>query len=116
MKLWYCWDSKYYPQTEELAGFNGSFVFNGGFPTTYGNANLNWRTEKLNIFLQLLITILNPWVAECSTVSISMAMHPVLLPMKTAIMTQRERFFINLGAEYYIDDKTSFTEWVPTSF
>ena len=32
---------------EELAGFNGSFILNGGFPTTYGgNTNLNWRTEN----------------------------------------------------------------------
>jgi hypothetical protein len=36
---------------EELEGFNGSFIVNGGFPTTYGgNATLNWRTKKLNIF------------------------------------------------------------------
>jgi len=32
---------------EELEGFNGSFIVNGGFPTTYGgNATLNWRTKK----------------------------------------------------------------------
>ena len=36
---------------EELEGFNGSFNFNGGLPTTYGgNASLNWRTKKINIF------------------------------------------------------------------
>ncbi|MGB1455230.1 MAG: TonB-dependent receptor, partial [Flavobacteriaceae bacterium] len=36
---------------EELEGFNGSFILNGGFPTTYGgNATLNWRTKKLNLF------------------------------------------------------------------
>ena len=36
---------------EELEGFNGSFNLNGGFPTTYGgNATLNWRTKKLNLF------------------------------------------------------------------
>ena len=36
---------------EELEGFNGSIILNGGFPTTYGgNATLNWRTKKINIF------------------------------------------------------------------
>ena len=36
---------------EELEGFNGSFVVNGGLPTTFGgNASLNWRTKKVNIF------------------------------------------------------------------
>ncbi len=40
---------------EELEGFNGSFIVNGGFPTTYGgNATLNWRTKKKLISLARL--------------------------------------------------------------
>jgi hypothetical protein len=36
---------------EELEGFNGSFIVNGGFPSTYGgNATLNWRTKKTKCF------------------------------------------------------------------
>ena len=35
----------------ELDGFNGSIVVNGGIPKNFrGSASLNWRTEKVNIF------------------------------------------------------------------
>ena len=96
---------------EELAGFNGSFVFNGGFPTTYGsNANLNWRTEKLNIFSTASYN-------DSKTLGGGVFNSEYFNGDAPSTFTnedrdydrQRERFFINLGAEYYIDDKTSFT-------
>ena len=96
---------------EELAGFNGSFVFNGGFPTTYGsNANLNWRTEKLNIFSTASYNDSKSLGGGVFNSEYFNGDAPSTFTNEDRDYDrQRERFFINLGAEYYIDDKTSFT-------
>ena len=96
---------------EELAGFNGSFVFNGGFPTTYGgNANLNWRTEKLNIFSTASYNNSKSLGGGVFNSEYFNGDAPSTFTNEDRDYDrQRERFFINLGAEYYIDDKTSFT-------
>ena len=94
-----------------MAGFNGSFVFNGGFPTTYGgNANLNWRTEKLNIFSTASYNDAKSLGGGVFNSEYFNGDAPSTFTNEDRDYDrQRERFFINLGAEYYFDDKTSLT-------
>ena len=95
---------------EELAGFNGSFILNGGFPTTYGgNTNLNWRTEKLNIFSTLSYNDSKSLGGGVFNSEYFNGDAPSTFTNEDRdYERQRERFFINLGAEYFFDDKTSF--------
>jgi hypothetical protein len=56
---------------EELEGFNGSVILNGGFPPTLGgNVTLNWRTKKLNVLAPPLYEIPNLGVEEFLKVKI----------------------------------------------
>ena len=96
---------------EELAGFNGSFILNGGTPTSYGgSASLNWRNKKLNIFST---TSYNDGQSLGGGVFNSEYFNgdqPSTFTNETRDYNRnRERFFINLGAEYYFDDNTSLT-------
>ena len=96
---------------EELAGFNGSFILNGGAPTTYGgSASLNWRNKKLNIFST---TSYNDGKSLGGGVFNSEYFNgdqPSTFTNETRDYNRnRERFFINLGAEYFFDDNTSLT-------
>ena len=96
---------------EELAGFNGSFILNGGTPTTYGgSASLNWRKKKLNIFST---TSYNDGKSLGGGVFNSEYFNrdqPSTFTNETRDYNRnRERFFINLGAEYFFDDNTSLT-------
>src|SRR6056300_760948 len=91
---------------EELEGFNGSFIVNGGFPTTYGgNATLNWRTKKLNIFST---TSLRDSESRGGGIFESENFNPVSFVNEDRdYQRNRNSVFFNLGAEYYFDDKTS---------
>ena len=96
---------------EELAGFNGSFILNGGTPTTYGgSASLNWRNKKLNIFST---TSYNDGQSLGGGVFNSEYFNGDQASTFTNetrdYNRNRERFFINLGAEYFFDDNTSLT-------
>ena len=96
---------------EELAGFNGSFILNGGNPTAYGgSASLNWRNKKLNIFST---TSYNDGKSLGGGVFNSEYFNgdqPSTFTNETRDYNRnRERFFINLGAEYFFDDNTSLT-------
>ena len=96
---------------EELAGFNGSFILNGGTPTTYGGSgSLNWRNKKLNIFST---TSYNDGKSLGGGVFNSEYFNrdqPSTFTNETRDYNRnRERFFINLGAEYFFDDNTSLT-------
>lgn len=96
---------------EELAGFNGSFILNGGTPTAYGgSASLNWRNKKLNIFST---TSYNDGKSLGGGVFNSEYFNgdqPSTFTNETRDYNRnRERFFINLGAEYFFDDNTSLT-------
>ena len=96
---------------EELTGFNGSFIMNGGTPTTYGgSASLNWRNKKLNIFST---TSYNDGQSLGGGVFNSEYFNgdqPSTFTNETRDYNRnRERFFINLGAEYFFDDNTSLT-------
>ena len=96
---------------EELAGFNGSFILNGGTPTAYGgSASLNWRNKKLNIFST---TSYNDGKSLGGGVFNSEYFNgdqPSTFTNETRDYNRnRERFFINLGAEYFFEDNTSLT-------
>ena len=93
---------------EKLEGFNGSFIVNGGFPTTYGgNATLNWRTKKLNIFST---TSLRSSESRGGGIFESENFDPVRFVNENRdYQRNRNSTFFNLGAEYLIDEKTSLT-------
>jgi outer membrane receptor protein involved in Fe transport len=93
---------------EELEGFNGSFILNGGFPTTYGgNATLNWRTKKLNLFST---TSLRNSESRGGGIFESENFNPVRFVNEDRDYQRfRNSIFFNLGAEYFFNDKTSLT-------
>ena len=93
---------------EKLEGFNGSFILNGGFPTTYGgNATLNWRTKKLNIFST---TSLRGFESRGGGIFESENFNPVRFVNEDRdYQRNRKSIFFNLGAEYYFNDDTSLT-------
>ena len=96
---------------EELAGFNGSFILNGGVPSTYGgSASLNWRNKKLNVFTT---TSYNNGESLGGGVFNSEYFNQDAASTFTNesrdYKRNRERFFITLGAEYFFDEATSFT-------
>lgn len=93
---------------EELEGFNGSFIVNGGFPTTYGgNATLNWRTKKLNIFST---TSLRNSESRGGGIFESENFDPVRFVNENRdYQRNRNSIFFNLGAEYLFDENTSLT-------
>ena len=93
---------------EELEGFNGSFIANGGFPTTYGgNATLNWRTKKMNIFST---TSLRNSESRGGGIFESENFNPVRFVNEDRnYQRNRKSIFFNLGAEYLFDEKTSLT-------
>ena len=93
---------------EELEGFNGSFILNGGAPTTYGgNATLNWRTKKLNIFST---TSLRDSESRGGGDFESENFNPVRFVNEDRdYQRNRMSIFFNLGAEYYFNDDTSLT-------
>ena len=93
---------------DELEGFNGSFIVNGGFPTTYGgNATLNWRTKKLNVFST---TSLRNSESRGGGIFESENFNPVRFVNEDRnYKRNRNSFFLNLGAEYLFDKKTSLT-------
>ena len=93
---------------EELEGFNGSFILNVGAPTTYGgNATLNWRTKKLNIFST---TSLRDSESRGGGDFESENFNPVRFVNEDRdYQRNRKSIFFNLGAEYYFNDDTSLT-------
>ena len=96
---------------EELAGFNGSFILNGGAPTTYGgSASLNWRNKKLNIFSTTSYNDGKSLGGGVFNSEYFNGNQPSTFTNETRDYNRnRERFFINLGAEYFFDDNTSLT-------
>lgn len=93
---------------EDLEGFNGSFILNGGFPTTYGgNATLNWRTKKLNLFST---TSLRNSESRGGGIFESENFNPIRFVNEDRDYQRfRNSIFFNLGAEYFFNDKTSLT-------
>jgi len=93
---------------EELEGFNGSFILNGGFPTTYGgNASLNWRTKKINFFST---TSLRDSESRGGGLFESENFNPLrFVNEDRKYIRNRKSIFFNLGTEYYFNDLTSLT-------
>lgn len=93
---------------EELEGFNGSFNFNGGLPTTYGgNASLNWRTKKINIFST---TSLRNSESRGGGIFESENLNPVRFVNEDRDYQRlRNSIFFNLGAEYFFNKNTTLT-------
>ncbi|MDA7777819.1 TonB-dependent receptor [Flavobacteriaceae bacterium] len=93
---------------EELEGFNGSFIVNGGFPTQYGgNATLNWRTKKLNVFST---TSVRDSDSRGGGIFESENFNPIRFVNEDRDYERnRKSIFFNLGAEYFFNDDTSLT-------
>lgn len=94
---------------QELIGFNGSIIANGGFPKTYGGStSLNWRTDKINYFGAATYR-------DARSNSSGLADTRFTSPSDTIYFTkeitdnQRDRksMFVNAGMEYYFDEKSS---------
>ena len=96
---------------DELIGFNATFIANTGIPEYLGStATLNWRTKKLNVFSTTTYR-------DQKSLGGGVFNNEYFngdLPSSFANETRgydriRKNYFINLGAEYYINDKTSLT-------
>ncbi|MCB7480415.1 TonB-dependent receptor domain-containing protein [Christiangramia sediminis] len=103
---------------KETLGFNGSLSLNGGYPENAGiNANLNYRTDKFNLF---------------TTTGYRYRESPGMAFFDTRYFNQREDSFLdgliydqniedreydrinrgfntNVGMEYYLNDQSSIT-------
>lgn len=96
---------------EELVGFNATFIANAGLPKNLGGtATLNWRTDKVNIFTT---TTYRDQKSLGGGVFNSEYFNGDLPSSFVNEIRDYDRiqknYFINLGAEYYINDKTTFT-------
>ena len=96
---------------QERSGFNGNFNVNGGVPETYrGTATVNWKTNKLNVFSTNTIgrrTSISNGLSENEYFNGEEANSYLFETGK--INRERDQKFISLGAEYFIDDSSSFT-------
>ena len=96
---------------QERSGFNGNFNVNGGVPETYrGTATVNWKTKKLNLFSTNTIgrrTSISNGLSENEYFNGEEANSYLFETGK--INRERDQKFISLGAEYFIDDSSSFT-------
>ena len=96
---------------QERSGFNGNFNVNGGVPETYrGTATVNWKTNKLNVFSTNTIgrrTSISNGLSENEYFNGEEANSYLFETGKTN--RERDQKFISLGAEYFIDDSSSFT-------
>ena len=96
---------------EELVGFNATFVGNGGIPENLGvTATLNWRTKKLNLFSTTTYRNQKSLGGGVFNSEYFNGNLPSSFANETRDYDRiRKNYFINLGAEYYINDKTSLT-------
>lgn len=96
---------------QERSGFNGNFNINGGVPETFrGTATVNWKTKKLNLFSTNTIgrrTSISNGLSENEYFNGEEANSYLFETAKTN--RERDQLFLSLGAEYFIDDSSSFT-------
>ena len=96
---------------DELVGFNATFIGNAGIPKNLGGtATLNWRTKKLNIFTTSTYSNQKSLGGGLSNSEYFNGILPSTFANETREYDRvRDNYFINLGAEYYFNDKTSLT-------
>ena len=96
---------------QERSGFNGNFNINGGVPETFrGTATVNWKTKKINLFSTNTIgrrTSISNGLSENEYYNGEEANSYLFETAKTN--RERDQLFFSLGAEYFIDDTSSFT-------
>ncbi len=96
---------------QESSGFNGNFNINSGVPKTLrGTATVNWKTKKLNLFSTNTIgrrTSISNGLSENEYFDEKEANSYLFETGK--INRERDQLFISLGAEYFIDEYSSFT-------
>ena len=96
---------------QERSGFNGNFNINGGVPETFrGTATVNWKTKKLNLFSTNTIgrrTSISNGLSENEYFNGEDTNSYLFEKGKTN--RKRDQLFLSLGAEYFIDDSSSFT-------
>ena len=96
---------------DELIGFNATFIANAGIPENLGGtATLNWRTKKLNIFSTTTYRDQKSLGGGLFNSEYFNGDLPSAFANETRDYDRvRKNYFINLGAEYYFNDKTSLT-------
>ena len=96
---------------DELIGFNATFIANAGIPENIGGtATLNWRTKKLNIFSTTTYRDQKSLGGGLFNSEYFNGDLPSAFANETRDYDRvRKNYFINLGAEYYFNDKTSLT-------
>ena len=96
---------------QERSGFNGNFNINGGVPETFrGTATVNWKTKKLNLFSTNTIgrrTSISNGLSENEYFNGEDTNSYLFEKGKTN--RERDQLFLSLGAEYFINDSSSFT-------
>ena len=94
---------------EKTLGFNGNFSLNTGYPArTNITSNLNFRTKKVNLFSTLVYFYKTP----PGTLEFDNTYETGNFSKITedrAISREDNGYTANLGADYYISDKTTFT-------
>src|SRR6056300_1333337 len=93
---------------EELVGFNATFIANAGLPKNLGGtATLNWRTDKVNIFTTTTYRDQKSLGGGVFNSEYFNGDLPSSFVNEIRDYDRiRKNYFINLGAEYYINDKT----------
>ena len=96
---------------DELIGFNATFIANAGLPKNLGGtATLNWRTKKVNFFTTTTYRDQKSLGGGLFNSEYFNADLPSTFANETRDYDRvRKNYFINLGAEYYINDNTSLT-------
>ena len=94
-----------------LEGFNGSIIVNGGIPKNYrGSASLNWRTKKINFFSTTTLSDSQSNGGGLFNSEFFNNSNPSNFSNeKRDYDRNRKNLFVNLGAEYNIDENTSLT-------
>ena len=93
----------------KLAGLNGSITTNGGDPKTFGvSGNINFRTEKINLFTNTgysLSSYENASLSETEYFNSSSINN--FLNENGSRNTERDSYYQSTGIEYFFNDKTS---------
>lgn len=94
---------------DSILGFNGSVAANIGYPTTGGiTANINYRARKFNIFTNTGYSYRDFLGSGRNYNTFENSIYSSTLETRESSRI-RKGFNTNLGIEYFINDKSSFT-------